>query len=76
MGVTITIGEAQVRLSDLISQLAPGEEIIITENDQPVAKVVVLPKPPQRRQPGLCKGMITIVSDDDEHLDDFADYMP
>ena len=25
---------------------------------------------------GRCQGMLTIVSDDDEHLKDFVDYMP
>jgi hypothetical protein len=28
------------------------------------------------REPGLLRGFITIVSDDDEHLKDFAEYMP
>lgn len=28
------------------------------------------------RQPGPCKGMLIIVSDDDAHLKDFTDYMP
>ena len=44
---------------------------------QPVAKLVS-EKPPvrQRPGPGLCKGMITIVADDEEHLKDFEAYMP
>jgi hypothetical protein len=29
-----------------------------------------------RPPPGLGKGYITIVSDDDEHLKDFEEYMP
>jgi hypothetical protein len=29
----------------------------------------------QRPGPGLCKGMITIISDDDDHLKDFQEYM-
>jgi len=29
----------------------------------------------QPRQPGNCKGMLTIGADDDEHLKDFAEYM-
>jgi len=46
----------------------------ITRNQQPVAKLVRQ----QRfiRQPGNCKGMLTIIADDDEHLEDFKDYMP
>jgi prevent-host-death family protein len=75
----VTIQEAQARLSDLIHKLMPGEELLITENDQPVARLVSelpKPKPALRPPPGLGKGIITIVSDDDEHLRDFAEYMP
>ena len=32
MSATITIDEAQAKLRELIHQLAPGEEVIITEN--------------------------------------------
>jgi prevent-host-death family protein len=79
MFLTITVDEAQAKLKDLIHQLAAGDEIIITENAKPVAKLVSeppTPPPKQRPGPGLCKGMITVVSDDDEHLKDFEEYMP
>jgi antitoxin (DNA-binding transcriptional repressor) of toxin-antitoxin stability system len=74
---TVTIQEAQAKLPDLIHQLTPGDDVVITENDQPVARLVS-EKPPvrQRPGPGLCKGMITIVADDEEHLKDFEEYMP
>ncbi len=79
MPATITIDEAQAKLKELIHNLAPGEELVITENQQPVAKLVN--QPPNRKAglrppPGLGKGFITIVSDDEEHLQDFAEYMP
>ena len=48
-------------------------------HNQPVAKLVSelpKPKPALRPPPGLGKGFITIVSDDEEHLTDFAEYMP
>lgn len=74
---TVSIQEAQARLPDLIHQLIPGGEVVITENNQPVAKLVCeKPGVTQRPGPGLCKGMLTIVADDDEHLWDFAEYMP
>jgi prevent-host-death family protein len=79
MSETITIEEAQANLKELIHRLAPGEEIVITENQQPVAKVVgapAKPKPDLRPPPGLGKGFITVISDDDEHLKDFEEYMP
>lgn len=79
MSAVITLQEAQTGLADIIHKLTPGEEVVITENDQPVAKLVATtPKPPPglRPPPGLGKGWITIVSDDDEHLEDFKEYMP
>lgn len=75
----VTMEEAQAKLPDLIHNLTPGEEIVITEHNQPVAKLVSEAKkdaPGLRPPPGLGKGIITIVSDDDEHLKDFAEYMP
>ncbi len=79
MSATITIDEAQARLRELILQLAPGEVVIITENEQPVAKLVSQspkPAPGLRPPPGLGKGFITVVSDEDDHLKDFEEYMP
>jgi len=32
-------------------------------------------KSQQRPGPGLCKGMITIIADDEDHLKDFEEYM-
>jgi antitoxin (DNA-binding transcriptional repressor) of toxin-antitoxin stability system len=73
----VTLEEAQATLPDLIHKLATGEEVAITEGDQVVARLVGERRPlRQRPGPGLCKGMMTIVSDDDDHLKDFAEYMP
>lgn len=75
--MTVTLQEAQARLAELVRSLAPGEEIVITDNGQPVAKLVgEEPRVRQRPGPGLCKGMMTIVADDEEHLKDFQEYMP
>jgi antitoxin (DNA-binding transcriptional repressor) of toxin-antitoxin stability system len=75
--MTVTLQQAQAELANIIHKLSTGEEIAITENDRVVARLVGEGRPSQRRPgPGLCKGMITIVADDDEHLKDFAEYMP
>jgi prevent-host-death family protein len=34
---TVTINDAQARLGDLVGKLYPGEEIILTQNEKPVA---------------------------------------
>ena len=74
---TVSVQEAQSKLTELIHKLKPGDEVIITENNQPVAKLVAQgPAARRPRKPGSCKGMLTIVSDDDEHLEDFKEYMP
>ena len=74
--MTVTLTQAQADLATLIHQLPPDGEVVITENDRPVARLVAeLPPPPKRREPGLAKGMITILEDDDEHLKDFEEYM-
>jgi antitoxin (DNA-binding transcriptional repressor) of toxin-antitoxin stability system len=75
MSTTIPIDEAQANLKELIHHLQPGEELLIMENHQPVAKLVSEAKVRKQRQPGLCKGMITLMVEDDEHLQGFEEYM-
>ena len=75
--MTLTLAEAQAQLPDVIHRLRTGEEVVITEGNQVVAKIVGDRRPVgQRPEPGLGKGMITIKSEDDEHLKDFEEYMP
>ncbi len=74
MQTTIAMEDIQVTLPELIDRMTPGDEVILTRNHQPVAKLVSETPPPCRpRVPGLGKGMITILSDDDDHLKDFAE---
>jgi antitoxin (DNA-binding transcriptional repressor) of toxin-antitoxin stability system len=75
---TMTIEEVQTQLTKVIHQLAPGDEVVITENDQPVARLVptipVSPKKP--RQPGTLRGtVLSMAPDFDAPLDDFKEYM-
>ena len=77
MPATITVEEAQSRLKELLEKLAPGEEIILTENQQPVARLVrERPARPPRPAPGLGKGSIIYLAPDfDEPLEEFKEYM-
>ena len=76
MSTTLPLEEAQARLAELVEHLAPGDEIVITQQGQPVAKLVGNRPPRQARQPGNCKGLLTIVSEDDEYLEHFKGYVP
>jgi antitoxin (DNA-binding transcriptional repressor) of toxin-antitoxin stability system len=73
---SVTIEEAQAKLPDLIAHLRPGEELVITRNEKPVARLMTEEVPKRRpRKAGSAKGMLTIIQDDDEHLKDFEEYM-
>jgi antitoxin (DNA-binding transcriptional repressor) of toxin-antitoxin stability system len=76
MPTTLTIEEAQAKLPELIARLAPGEDVIITQNAQPVAELHLIAKGKPRPRFGNCRGMLTIVAEDEEHLADFKEYMP
>ena len=77
---TITIEEAHAHLDELIHRLRPGEEVVITENDQPVAKLVaalVAALPPSRKIPklGTQPGSVLSMEPFDDPLDDFKEYL-
>ena len=61
---TITIEDAQAKLPELIGGLSKGEELVITQGEKVVARIVGERSEPRRRRvPGFAKGMLTIVSD-------------
>jgi prevent-host-death family protein len=77
MSAVVSIEEAQAHLAELIAGLQPGEELVITQNERPVARLIAQRTPArQPREPGSAKGKLTILADDDEHLQDFKEYMP
>lgn len=73
---TITLEEAQSHLPELIERLQPGAEIIITRDNQPVAELHSLVAATPVPRFGNCRGALTVLVEDDEHLSDFAEYMP
>lgn len=75
---TITIEEARANLDDLIHRLTPGEEVVITENDRPVAKLVAAtPEPQPRKVPrlGTQRGSVLSMEHFDDPLEEFEEYM-
>lgn len=73
---SIPLEDAQARLGEIIAGLLPGEEVEITKDNHPVARIVgELPPLREPRKPGSAIGKIFIISDDDEHLKDFKVYM-
>jgi prevent-host-death family protein len=73
----VTLEDAQARLPELIGQLTPGEELLITSNGRPVARLAgVAEQEKPRRQLGTLKGTVRYIAPDfDAPLDDFKEYM-
>ena len=77
MSAVVSIEEAQAHLAELIAGLQPGEELVITQNEQPVARLIAQQAAARHaRKAGSAKGKLVILVDDDEHLQDFKEYMP
>jgi antitoxin (DNA-binding transcriptional repressor) of toxin-antitoxin stability system len=73
---TVTIQEAQANLTELIHGLTPGDELLITENQQPVARLIAARAAPPLRKLGTMPGSVTYMAPDfDAPLDDFKEYM-
>ena len=78
--VQIPLEEAATRLQELVREVKAGQEVVLTENDLPVAKLVTLPpgeqEPKPRARRGSMKGSILYMAPDfDETPEGFEDYV-
>jgi antitoxin (DNA-binding transcriptional repressor) of toxin-antitoxin stability system len=75
----VTLEEAKHSLLTLIQNVIKGEEIVITQDEKPVAKLISAFKEdsttPLKIKAGSAKGLIKIADDFDEPIEDFMDYM-
>jgi len=74
----IDIAEAKKQIAELIEAAMRGEEIEISKDNQPVAKIVGIPPANKKRWPskaGSAKGMVWMSDDFDEPLEEFKEYM-
>jgi prevent-host-death family protein len=70
MTVTVSIYEAKTLLSELLSRVVAGEEVLIADAGKPVARLAPLVEQPAQRAPGTAIGKITIAPDFDDPLPD------
>ena len=72
----ISVRDAEARRSELIRELKPGDEVLITENDRPVARLIPAASARAERRLGTLKGTVVYMAPDfDAPLDDFEEYM-
>ncbi len=63
MITTIPIQQALAQLIDLVRDLGPYDEIVLTDGDRHLARIVPEIGSPSVRHPGPCKGALEILSD-------------
>jgi prevent-host-death family protein len=71
----VSLEEAKTQFLRLIHDAMSGQEIVITQQNIPVVKLVSIPRSKPRAQFGSAKGLITMSDDFDAPLDDFKEYM-
>ena len=73
MSASITVEEAQAQLKEIIDHLASGEEVIITDRQQPIARLVATRS--SERKLGTLKGTVRYMAPDfDAPLEEFEEY--
>jgi antitoxin (DNA-binding transcriptional repressor) of toxin-antitoxin stability system len=70
MTETVDVEEAKERLPELVSLALEGNEVILSEGDRPVARLVPIPSPVRERVMGLHRGVAWMSDDFDEPLPD------
>jgi prevent-host-death family protein len=71
----VPLAEAQANLPQLLHGLVRGEELIVTENGLPLARIVGETAKEERKL-GTLKGTVLYMAPDfDAPLDDFKEYM-
>lgn len=72
---TLTVEEAQAQLPQLLDELAPGGEVVITRGGKPVGRLLPPELPKGVPIYGRGKGKVLYMAPDfDAPLDDFKEY--
>jgi antitoxin (DNA-binding transcriptional repressor) of toxin-antitoxin stability system len=67
----IDIDQVESQLESLLQAALSGDEVIITQNNQPILKLVRFEQSKKRRQSGSAKGLIWMSPDFDQPLENF-----
>jgi antitoxin (DNA-binding transcriptional repressor) of toxin-antitoxin stability system len=72
----VTMGEAPLRLPDLVLAAVQGDDVVIAQNDQALVRLVPVVASQPRPRFGSARGKIFMADDFDAPLEDFREYMP
>ena len=71
----IDLDDARAQLERVLQTALDGEEVVITQDQEAVLKLVPVQRSNGRRKAGSAKGLISMAEDFDEPLEDFKEYM-
>ncbi len=71
----VDLNEARAQLPDLVEAAINGEEVLITKENRPMAKLVSIEQEHLRPQFGSARGMVHMADDFDAPLEEFREYM-
>jgi prevent-host-death family protein len=66
--ITLSIGDAQAQLPKLLTLVSEGNEVIISADNKPIARIVPFSPPPKKRTAGLNKGKVKMSKGFDDPL--------
>jgi antitoxin (DNA-binding transcriptional repressor) of toxin-antitoxin stability system len=71
---SLPLQQVQLELPQLIHSLSPGDEVVITENDQPVARILPPhPTQPSRKLGSLRGSVLYMAPDFDAPIEEFKE---
>jgi antitoxin (DNA-binding transcriptional repressor) of toxin-antitoxin stability system len=72
----LNLDHVQAHLREIVTSLQPGEEVVLTENGEPLAKLVKMERTSWPCQAGSAKDKILWIAPDfDAPLEEFKEYM-
>ena len=73
--IAMDISEAASKFTELVTGLKRNQEIVITADNLPVARLTSIPPNSKRRHAGTAEGQFWMSPDFNEPLDEFKEYM-
>ncbi|MGK7882519.1 MAG: type II toxin-antitoxin system Phd/YefM family antitoxin [Crocosphaera sp.] len=70
----LTLKEAQNKLPELLKAAAEGQQVIIQNNEGQDFQLISLPTHSQKPQYGSAKGIVKMLDNFDDPIEDFKDY--
>jgi antitoxin (DNA-binding transcriptional repressor) of toxin-antitoxin stability system len=73
--ITFDISQATISPETLFQIVLDGNEVVITQDNEPILKIVRVNQPKKRRRSGSAKGLIWMSDDFDAPLEELREYM-